>query len=375
MKSGFFKKSKLLMLFGLSMCLAPITSCSAFFGGDEFTIIDKSVTTDEETGDTIVTITFSGDSVEPLTFRIPSVINGKDGVGIESIVPTIKDNSLTLTISYTSPDVEDTIITVPVLKGVDGKGISNVEIQQDENGNSSFKLIYTDGTESSDILIPKGNDGVGIKDITFTASEDNPTINILTITFTDETIEPKKFVLRNGVSISDFYLDEENSTDEFYRIVINFSDGSSQNLDLPKPQVTEWISGTVVPDNDIGKVGDFYINLLTGDVYTKFNDNNWEYLFSIKGSGGVEQKEYFNVIFNLSEDEYTDNLKPGSQILCRVLDGETLPLEEIPIPKKDGYIFEGWFAGSDSSNPNVGKFTNLTIVSNNIDLFARWGEL
>ena len=46
MKNGFFKKNKILMLFGLSMSLAPITSCSAFFGGDEFTITDTSVTKD-----------------------------------------------------------------------------------------------------------------------------------------------------------------------------------------------------------------------------------------------------------------------------------------------------------------------------------------
>ena len=106
MKRRFFEKSKIGLMLGLSTLLAPITSCSAFFGGDEYTITDTSITTDEETGDTIVTITFSGDNIEPLTFTIPKVQNGIDGNGIASITPVLtEEGSIELTIKYT--DIKD----------------------------------------------------------------------------------------------------------------------------------------------------------------------------------------------------------------------------------------------------------------------------
>ncbi len=370
MKSGFFKKSKILMLFGLSMSLAPITSCSAFFGGDEFTITDTSVTTDEETGDTIVTITFSGDDVEPLTFRIPSVINGKDGVGISNITSELQDGQVVLTISYTDETLQDTVISVPVINGENGIGITGVIVGEDDNGNTTFQFTYSDNSTSEVFTLPKGKDGVGIENIEQIDNGDGT--YTITITFTDDSIETKTFTIRDGVSIESVEYSPEYSDDKNYALIITFSDESVSLITLPRPTTNKWLSGVTDPKNTDGNDGDYYLNEYNGNVFVKRN-GTWNYLFSMKGTGSSETKEYYNVIFELRDDEYTESLTPGSRLMISVEEGETVPLAQIPVPTKNGYTFNGWYAGEEV-NPNVGHFTNLTPVTSDLTLYATWLE-
>ena len=373
MKKRFLLR-KVLLAASIFSTIGSLSSCSAFFGGDDFTITDTKVEQNEN-GDTIVTITFSGDNIEPLTFTIPKVQNGSDGNGISSITPVLKDGSVELTIKYTDTTMEDTVITIPIIKGDNGRGISDVLVGSDDDGNTTIQFTYTDGEQSRLITIPKGIDGengVGIANIE--VQKTSTGINIVTITFTDEKIPPATFSVNDGVSISSIEYDSENSTEETYVLVVRFSDGTFRSLKMPRPQSTIWYSGTTSPDNALGKNSDFYLNILTGDVYRK-SSNLWEFIFNMKGSGSSEQIIRHQVCFHIREDEHTDNLPGGSVSLFNVEDGKTISLESIPIPAKDGYEFAGWFASEDEFNPNVGQFTNLTVVSEDLDLYARWTQI
>ena len=371
MKSEFFKKSKILMLFGLSMCLAPITSCSAFFGGDEFTITDTSVTTDEETGDTIVTITFSGDNVEPLTFRIPSVVNGKDGVGISNITSELQDGKVTLTIEYTDSSIQPTKISIPVQQGEDGRGISDVIIGETENGDRTILFVYTDGSQSKLITIPKGLDGqngLGIASIT---NEPNDNGNItVTIYFDDPSIPPQSFEVTNGISILSVVYNEEMSDSENYALNVIFSNGNQTTIYLPRPTSTRRYSGFSEPNDDIGHQGDFYLNLNNGNTYYKLNDSTWEFVFCMKDDGSSTTTNYYQVKFNLRDNEFCDQYGPNSSIVFNVQENKYLDLDLIPTPRKDGCSFLGWFT-SEFDNVNSGRFTDTTIVSKNFDLYAK----
>lgn len=372
MKRGIFKKSKI--LFGSLVLLSSLTfatSCSAFFGGDEYAIANVSQTTDETTGDTVVTIEFQDEKINPLTFTIPAA--GLDGTGIANISATTNDGVVTLTISYTDSNKENTVISVPVIKGDKGLGIQNVIVENDAEGNMTLQFAYTDGKTSQVYTIPKGidgKDGTGIKEITTERLTTGTTI--ITITFDDETLEPVTFPVNDGVSITDVTYDPENSTDLTYRVVITLSNGETRELDFPAPRIATWLSGTTIPNNEEGRAGDFYLNMITGDVYTKLTADSWSYLFCIKGTGASQEIVKHSVVFNLRDDERVENLNPGSQILVRVNEGETLLLDDIPLPTKDGFEFIGWFAGEDESNPNIGQITNLTVISNDLNLFARW---
>lgn len=364
MKSRIFCKSKLLFLLGLSCFIGPLSSCSAFFGGDEYTITDTQVTTDEN-GNTIVTITFSGEDIAPLTFTIPSIT---DGVGIESIEPTLNDDEVTLTISYTDESKEDTIITIPIIKGQDGKGISNVEFGYDEDENTTMQFFYTDGTTSEIITIKRGEDGSegpGIKD--FTVTPTGLGSNILTIYFTDDR-EPVTFTVSDGVSVDSIEYNSEESTDEFYILDVTFSDGRVEKISLPRPTTNSWLVGNSNPDSEQGKINDFYININTGYVFRKINDTTWEILFCMKGENESSDPLYYSITFNLSEDEHFNN-SDEKRITYLVEENKNLALDYIPIPIKSNSIFDGWYESVD--NPNSGKFTSFTNITRNLELFAR----
>lgn len=356
-KKFLFRKCALAI--GLFSSVATLSSCSAFFGGDEYTITSTDVKTDEN-GNTIVTVNFNGEDIAPLTFTIPASTKG-----ISSVTSEVKENQVVLTINFN--DGTNQQIGVPVINGKDGVGISEVELIEDESG-KYIRFHYTDGTISEDLALPKGNDGVGIKNITQEINEDGSVT--YTMSFTDDR-EEVEFTIQNGVSIVNMSIDYDKSDEDFYMFVITFSDGNVRELRVEKPQTNKWLTGNVNPSSDIGKIGDFYINLNTGWVYQKNSNDKWQEMFCMKGEGQEELKTYI-VTFNLQADEtvvYNDKVITGLPIFCPIVEGECLSISSIPIPSKEGYNFEGRYSTLD--NPNSGKFTDLTQVSSNINLYAR----
>lgn len=170
----------------MSIGLMPLASCS-FFNTDQALQI-KSVTHDsDENGNVIVTITYTDEEATPTKFTIPAGISGKEGVGIASVdAVENEDKSTTLTIHYTDSSIDDTIVTIPGPK--DGKGISDVVINQVEGSNDlDVTITYTD--DSSDkFTIPGGKDGidgVGIADIETNIDDSGDTV--VTIKLTNDT--------------------------------------------------------------------------------------------------------------------------------------------------------------------------------------------
>lgn len=360
MKSRFFKKSKIVLTTLVSILgLASISSCSSFFGGSDYTISNVEQRVDETTGETIVTITFENEEIAPLTFRIPTVTNG---VGIESINSVSENNTVTLTITYTDGNTQE--IKVPIINGTNGKdGVSviNVAVTPQEDGSVTIQFFYSDGSESEEFLVPKGDDGVGIADIVQIPQDGGK--YIIRITFTDPKIEPKDLFIQDGVSVTSIEFDEENSTEEEYVLVVNFSNNTQDTFSIPRPIPATWLSGRGAPDDANGRNGDFYLDDESGAVYKK-NNGQWDWLFSMKN-----ELEQVAVSFNLRAGEFIDGDEGPYVIKERIPYNSTVKLENIPIPTRDGYDFLGWYA-SDVVNINAGKFTNLTSVTSNIDLYA-----
>ena len=370
MKKRFLFRELLLSL-GLFATMAPLSSCGMFFGGTDYTIANVEQTVDQSTGDTIITITFNDSSITPLEIRIPQVT---DGVGISNIITEVNGENLSLIISYTDDSKPDTTINIPILSGKDGVGISDVNVGEDADGNTTLQFFYTNGTSSELFVIPKaidGKDGVGIESITQTPNGDGTyTIEII---FTDPEKEHVFLTINDGVSIIGTSYNEEASTDEVYALNIYFSDGNQTIVYLPKPQVVSWLTGFSDPKNSDGKNNDFYINLVSGNVYKK-NNGSWDYLFCMKGSGQESDIAYYTVRFNLKDDEFTDDYVGGSTIIFNVKEMDYLPYELIPFPTKEGHVFLGRFTTSEN-NPNSGQFTDTTLVNKDFDLYARWQEI
>ncbi len=142
-------------------------------------------------------------------------------------------------------------------------------------------------------------------------------------------LEPYEYLTGNGNpgdqaedigKIGDLYIDTETGdlykkTDEFeWTFLLNLrgiqgpkgSPGAVIQDDAPEDEETlVWVDSTdkdniiVEPYNylsgegnpedqaeDIGKIGDLYIDILEGDLYRKIGDNEWTFLLNLKGSKG-----------------------------------------------------------------------------------------
>ena len=206
MKNRLFKRL-LLAVSALSLSY-PLASCAFFDTGEGAQIKEVTPRYDEATGNTIITITFTDEEMEPVTFIVPRGISGKDGVSIKNITSKMLSDgkSIELTISYSDSSVENTVISVPVLEG---KGVKEVLVDKDEDGNTTIQFTYTDESKGPVITIPKGKDGNGIENFTVSDPDSKGRMTI-TVSFTDGT--EKTFEIKNGedgVSVSTITYDDK----------------------------------------------------------------------------------------------------------------------------------------------------------------------
>lgn len=372
MKNRLFKRL-LLAVSALSLSY-PLASCAFFDDGGGAQIKEVTPRYDEATGNTIITITFTDEEMEPVTFIVPRGISGKDGVSIKNISSKMLSDgkSIELTISYNDSSVENTVISVPVLEG---KGVKEVLVDKDEDGNTTIQFTYTDESKGPVITIPKGKDGNGIAsfEIDGPDSDGNTTI---TVTLDDGT--KKEFTVsngRDGVSVSNITYDDKKSDATHYVLTIKYTDGYTEEVVLDRPRSTRWFTGTTTPDNDSTASsqaieGDFFLNRINGYVYQKTSDESWTYLFGMKADGTTTGKEDYHTVFF---DPGLGKINGNTGILmANVLEGKTMPLSNIPTPTYEDHTFLGWY--TDLTNVNAGQFTDLTPVFSDLKLYAKYGS-
>ena len=367
---------KCLLMTNMLFFSGGLVSCNSSFFGNSESVEIKSVTPtyDEKSGNTIITIAFVDEDVSPVTFSIPRGLSGKDGVGIQDVSAKMSDDkkNVELTIKYTDTFVQDNVLTVPYL------GISNVEVSLDEEtGSTDIVFCYTDGTKSQKISIPKGKDGdpgedgIGIKSFVVETVDGVTTV---TVTFTDSDKMPSQsFIIKDGIGI-DHIESVESDDPSKYVLKIVYSNGFSHLVELDKPKdgkdANRWYSGSSNPDEnpDVADaaIGDFYIDHLTGKVYQKEADG-WKFRFGMKSDATTTDKETYYVYFDPGEGFINGSHAVTSTF---VTEGKCVPLSLIPTPTLEGYTFEGWY--TDPDNPNSGKFTDMSVVTQELHLQAKY---
>lgn len=373
MKNRRFRKL-LLLPFVLSIGFS-LTSCAFFDDGSGTEIKSVVPTYDDKTGNTIITITFVDEDIQPVTFLIPRGLSGKDGVSIKDITSKmLADNkTIELTISYSDPSVQDTVLSVPVLEG---KGVREVNVETDEEGNTTFQFTYTDNTKGPIIQVPKGKDGNGIESFDVSDPDSNG-IMVATVKFTDGT--EKTFEIKNGkdgVSVATIEYDAEKSDDSHYVLKVTYSDTYTETITLDRPKSTIWYTGTIAPDKESAalskaNVGDFYLNRLNGYVYQLESDGTWNFLFGMKSDGTSSGEEVYHTVFFDPGEGKINDIK--GTVMSDVLEGHTLSLNRIPLPVYDGHAFEGWY--TDINNVNSGNFTDMVPVYSDLKLFAKYSVI
>ena len=124
--------------------------------------------------------------------------------------------------------------------GDEAMEISSITTVTLENGDIQVIITYVDeDTKPTTFVVPKGDsgedgkDGNGIKEITYTQSEDKQT-TLVNIAFTQDNVDPVEVKVPNGVSVTgiDQTFDEET---QLTTLIVNFSDGTkSDPILIPK---------------------------------------------------------------------------------------------------------------------------------------------
>ena len=154
-----------------------------------------------------------------------------------------------------------------------------------------------------------------------------------------------------------------------------------QALPLMFSKPTQWLKGTKA-DPKIGNIGDYFYDEDDNQIYMKKESENdplgfWDLIvdFGI-GTHTCTVTFYANGGYFLSGEnsEYTKD-----SVNVRIESGNYFykhPDEKVKFPQAyhpEGWVFVGWYT-DDELSPLVTKFTDLTIVNTDIELYAIWEE-
>lgn len=373
---------------GLSLLASVLfsSSCSIFGGGDTGVMIDRVESSTNEAGTTIVTMYFTDEDLEPLTFEIPRGEVGEvgpigaAGVGIENITsrPSDDGKSTILTVSFTSEEMPDKEFTVP-----NGVSIVSTNSSYDPEDNSTIiTFTLSDGTViprdgEDEIKIFNGKDGVGITNVI--CEQDETTLDYtIKITYSGEIAE--------GVTETTIHLPYQNGEDgigvaaiignqvgDTYILTIQYTDGTSKELTpILLPQATIWLYGNGAPTSiDVlrAKEGDYYFDLLNYAIYI-FTDGRFNLIINLTEDNAPTSECV--VTFDANGGFFTSS-KPTS---FSVTKGRPIPYGMFPTCEKDGAKFIGFYTLPEGPNdPLSGKLTDLTPIYNDMTFYACYEDV
>ena len=372
----------------------PLTACGSFLDmGEEGTSIREISTEELDSGDLKITIFFTDEERDPVSFVIPKGKDGEDGKpgtpgedgkpgengaqgetgnGIQSIEQKFSEDGsrLILTIHFTDGS-EPKVIEVPVIKGKDGVSISNVATEKDAQGNTVVTISFEGGLDDVSFIVPKpekGETGNGIRSVVVQQNEDGS--QTLTISYTDAGYEdtvvtipaPEKGETGAGIS---YILTSE--TEDRYVLTFYFTDGRNQSVTFSKPtQPSTWLSGFSSPASDLGSDGDFYLNKSDLTIYQKIG-GTWMLIAQLSASSQTH-----TVRFDANGGTFASNT---FSTIFEVTHGDTFygnPKYIFPVVTYEEKTFLGWYTSVNQNDPTAGKFTDLTPVYSDMILYAWW---
>lgn len=372
-------KNKIIAFLCSIFMIFSISGCS--FTADETLEISTLTTKLLDDGTTMVMITYTDETLEPLIFYIPKGDEGEKGEtgnGIKEIKEEVdpKTGDVTLTIYFTNEEMEPISYTLK-----NGISITNVTTEKDEETGSTFLTIhYSDGTQSEPFEIPKGEkgkNGTGIIGYDKIVNEDNSVTLMFFLSDGDEFVvdipAPQKGEDGRGIAGMVGYED-----DNLYYITFYFTDDSEpQTIEFSKPAAPNtWltISSGKGPDSSLGKNGDYCYDTVANAIYHK-DGGSWVLLVDFDD---VETTHTVKFDVNADDAYLVDGfgfsssyeLTRGSTFYAYTKETGRL----MPVAARPGYKFIGWYSSSELT-VNSGQFTDLTPIYSDMTLYAQWSVI
>ena len=356
-----------------------ISSCSLFGGADEGLMIERVESTMGENGSTLVTMYFTDEDVEPLTFEIPRGETGEigpigaTGLGIKEITSRQSEDGLNtiLTIIFTSEDVPNQEITVP-----NGVSVADVTLRYyPDEETYTFEFTMSNGDVFETETFEKPKDGIGISNVDQTT--DNEGNIIITITYTDSSMgENGQTVItipyKNGEDGRGIESIVGTQVGTQYTITIFYTDGVSETLPpIELPNATKWLYGQGEPTSRYeaqANEGDYYFDLENRVIYI-FTNGYFNKIIDL--TEDVDPTRTYHVTFDANGGEFV----PGAITEIDVTAGRPIAIARIPECFKTGFVFNGYYTTPEGpDNPLSGKLTDLTPIYQDITFYAHYIE-
>lgn len=374
----------------LALCFSTVLlSACSFFASDTRAITSITSSRDEEKHGTYIIIEYDDDS-EPDRFFIPDGESGEKGYGIARVDSKLQaDGTTTLYIYYEDAQMPADVVNIPPVVGISGIDFTTDPV----TGKVSLTITLTTGeTVTQELVSGKpGINGDKIIDIKLRMTEDENGNEVVYRdeqgrmyfeiyyrtfnedgSYTDQT-EPF-YVPAPVVGVDHIDVDAGEYTDSEITVTVYYTDGRKSDEYKIKKQ-NSWTVNESWPASDYGNDGDFYFCTGENAIFYK-KGGRWSKIVTFDAD---KVKEVHTVKFFTG----TNWLSPikighGESVLSSSKDSSVI-LQNV---SRDGYEFLGWFADDEYVNPddenftgydpNVGQFTNLTVVTCDLTLYARW---
>ena len=409
----------------LLLLIFTVSGCGSFFGPEQGLQIEDITT---ETIDEKLFLVISYIDVEEKQyFELKKGEDGLKGNGVQGVIPHPGEEETILEVVYTDTSKPSEYVPIPhgteideiIVVDKDGNKIvtdkDGNEYRVDEEGNlidgegvfftgtKYIKVIYTEPVEpGSDIMksetfaLPegqKGQDGNGIKEVLTGKMNEDGSIEegvvnedgSLSVHFYFTTSDEVKTIqIPANKSIVNVVDDETAGS---YSIIITYNtfkeDGTPETdtFTWTKPHITQWLYGEYDPYRNLGNIGDYYYNTTEKSLWFKkelADDASgfgyWDLIinFSVNdkpcyitfdaGTNGGKIVEGENG--EIEKDSITQSLISGQYFYGS---GKAFPTVYHP----EGLKFLGWYT-TETITPTSTKFTDLTIVTTDITLYAVW---
>ena len=344
-------KKKILFIFMFIFMIFSFTSCTS---SDEDTILIEQVSAETlSDGRTRVTIKYINEDKEDDVFYIPK---GKDGTGISDFVYNVNTDTNTTDITFSFTDTfDDYVVSVP-----NGRGIKNILYTLDDDGNTIMTLVFTDDTKSDPVTIQRGEMGTSVTRFETYENEDGSVEVVIEYSDGSEyNVATIPAPLKGDAGIGIKGIVSSTTADGNYELIVTYTDDTvSDPITFERPNTI--LHGTTPPGFRLGMNGDLYYDESTKTFYYK-SDNVWSSIFHFDST--ISRKTVRFVV----DENTTLNGAQEVQIIENTsfaTSGYTLP-----IPTKEGFVFEGWYYVNDPDPRINGKFLDNTIVYDNIRLY------
>ncbi len=258
----------------------------------------------------------------------------------------------------------------------DGVGVVDIVSKAQADGSTKV-TIYLSNNTSTEFIIPAA---VSIRDISTDVLANGDTV----ITIHKTVGDPTTFTVKKAVGITDVQIVQHPEDVTQYIMQITYSDGNVQEVPFDKP--TAWHHGNGAPTVALtvalgAHPGDYYFDHDGTSIwYYESKEEGWQLVADLDATDDPATLTFhidptLGESWSRSTSTYSFTKLHKGQVFAGSGYSLIVPKKTPTVEEQEngitGYRFLGWCTSREPNGTN-GFFTDLTVISGDIDLFPVW---